>query len=108
MQENSNESWLQFYQQIRNFEGNSIALWVILSRNKPLKKLVIEGNASMDYRRTLRKASEVISTMRELMGEEELALMDSKAKGYVRLMERSIDEPFNKFIIDRINGFSFK
>ena len=62
----------------------------------------------MDYRRTLKTAGEAIHTMRQFLSEEELKLMDVKAEGYKKLHERTMSEPFDKFIIDRINGFGFK
>ena len=62
----------------------------------------------MDYRRTLKTAGEAIHTMRQFLSEEELKLMDAKAEGYKKLHERTMAEPFDKFIIDRILGFEFK
>ena len=62
----------------------------------------------MDYRRTLRRASEVINTMREFMSEEEREVMDARAKGYTHMHERTLSTPFEKFVVDRINGFAFK
>ena len=46
--------------------------------------------------------------MRQFLSEEEFKLMDAKAEGYKKLHERTMAEPFDKFIIDRILGFEFK